>query len=105
MPGAHGARPAGARLDHDLRLQALAVIAGACLVQALPSLLPLAWFVPALGICLLRFPGRTLFAAMLLTAAWTTILAGQHMAARLDRKSTRLNSSHVSISYAVFCVK
>src|SRR5699024_11741281 len=24
---------------------------------------------------------------------------------RLDRKSTRLNSSHVSISYAVFCVK
>src|SRR5699024_12642911 len=28
-------------------------------------------------------------------AAWTT----------LDRKSTRLNSSHVSISYAVFCLK
>src|SRR5699024_12196478 len=26
-------------------------------------------------------------------------------AARLDRKSTRLNSSHVSISYAVFCLK
>src|SRR5699024_12883522 len=24
---------------------------------------------------------------------------------RLDRKSTRLNSSHVSISYAVFCFK
>src|SRR5437868_11788019 len=28
---------------------------------------------------------------------------GQH--GRLDRKSTRLNSSHVSISYAVFCLK
>src|SRR5690349_23388151 len=26
-------------------------------------------------------------------------------AARRDRKSTRLNSSHVEISYAVFCVK
>src|SRR5438067_9420970 len=26
-------------------------------------------------------------------------------AARGDRKSTRLNSSHVSISYAVFCLK
>src|SRR5690625_7119571 len=26
-------------------------------------------------------------------------------AARLDRKSTRLNSSHVAISYAVFCLK
>src|SRR5437868_12069742 len=25
--------------------------------------------------------------------------------AELDRKSTRLNSSHVSISYAVFCLK
>src|SRR5207249_10220493 len=24
---------------------------------------------------------------------------------KLDRKSTRLNSSHVSISYAVFCLK
>src|SRR5437870_11301472 len=32
-----------------------------------------------------------------------------HLAARigqqLDRKSTRLNSSHVAISYAVFCLK
>src|SRR5690606_41709201 len=26
-------------------------------------------------------------------------------AARVDRKSTRLNSSHVKISYAVFCLK
>src|SRR5436309_4590891 len=26
-------------------------------------------------------------------------------AARTDRKSTRLNSSHVKISYAVFCLK
>src|SRR5690625_4272549 len=25
--------------------------------------------------------------------------------ARMDRKSTRLNSSHVAISYAVFCLK
>src|SRR5699024_11524928 len=28
-----------------------------------------------------------------------------HNNARQDRKSTRLNSSHVSISYAVFCLK
>src|SRR5690625_6622994 len=27
------------------------------------------------------------------------------MLSRLDRKSTRLNSSHVAISYAVFCLK
>src|SRR5207249_9955813 len=28
-----------------------------------------------------------------------------NLAATADRKSTRLNSSHVSISYAVFCLK
>src|SRR5207249_5213642 len=28
-----------------------------------------------------------------------------HGIAHVDRKSTRLNSSHVSISYAVFCLK
>src|SRR5438477_12642623 len=28
-----------------------------------------------------------------------------HDAVHLDRKSTRLNSSHMSISYAVFCLK
>src|SRR5690242_20969111 len=28
-----------------------------------------------------------------------------HEAPTLDRKSTRLNSSHMSISYAVFCLK
>src|SRR5438067_10510550 len=28
-----------------------------------------------------------------------------HLAAYVDRKSTRLNSSHVSISNAVFCLK
>src|SRR5690625_6271236 len=27
------------------------------------------------------------------------------LVARVDRKSTRLNSSHVAISYAVFCLK
>src|SRR3712207_7748504 len=27
------------------------------------------------------------------------------LASRLDRKSTRLNSSHANISYAVFCLK
>src|SRR5438067_5623092 len=29
----------------------------------------------------------------------------RHPAGPRDRKSTRLNSSHVSISYAVFCLK
>src|SRR6266702_7828300 len=30
---------------------------------------------------------------------------GQHGGGGRDRKSTRLNSSHVAISYAVFCLK
>src|SRR5690625_6725124 len=32
-------------------------------------------------------------------------LVAGHVNFILDRKSTRLNSSHVAISYAVFCVK
>src|SRR5699024_11890622 len=31
--------------------------------------------------------------------------SGSETGGRRDRKSTRLNSSHVSISYAVFCLK
>src|SRR5699024_12459477 len=31
--------------------------------------------------------------------------SGHRFGGRGDRKSTRLNSSHVSISYAVFCLK
>src|SRR5690349_23171679 len=34
--------------------------------------------------------------------SWCTVVA---QAAKVDRKSTRLNSSHVEISYAVFCLK
>src|SRR5436305_8526082 len=36
-------------------------------------------------------------------AAWATLDANGLLVA--DRKSTRLNSSHVRISYAVFCLK
>src|SRR3712207_7292540 len=32
-------------------------------------------------------------------------VAEQQARERLDRKSTRLNSSHANISYAVFCLK
>src|SRR5690349_22762220 len=40
--------------------------------------------------------------------AWTSNRLGDPTAknlGRIDRKSTRLNSSHVEISYAVFCLK
>src|SRR3712207_8804346 len=32
-------------------------------------------------------------------------VVGRHPAPHVDRKSTRLNSSHANISYAVFCLK
>src|SRR5437868_15054734 len=34
-----------------------------------------------------------------------TLGSSRRSASSVDRKSTRLNSSHVSISYAVFCLK
>src|SRR2546426_8117267 len=33
------------------------------------------------------------------------VVEAQHEGVRRDRKSTRLNSSHLVISYAVFCLK
>src|SRR3989442_5803162 len=36
---------------------------------------------------------------------WLTPLLLAYTWSTLDRKSTRLNSSHVRISYAVFCLK
>src|SRR5699024_1692069 len=38
-------------------------------------------------------------------AAFNSEFGAQTSAGKEDRKSTRLNSSHVSISYAVFCLK
>src|SRR5207253_8917720 len=42
-------------------------------------------------------------AVVLLPRVYLLVLAGSLMGG--DRKSTRLNSSHVAISYAVFCLK
>src|SRR5439155_10835449 len=88
----------------------------------------------ALPICSLT-PGRTLWMKSASTAVkyWTMLLTlrrtmetvistqdtfslsvvrmifprrlGLPLAVKRDRKSTRLNSSHVAISYAVFCLK
>src|SRR5690606_42131096 len=42
----------------------------------------------------------------LVISAWFAVFESTHLPLiGLDRKSTRLNSSHVKISYAVFCLK
>src|SRR5207249_11971170 len=56
------------------------------------------------------FPYTTLFRSILILSAaarshFRTIPSARCMGHWPDRKSTRLNSSHVSISYAVFCLK
>src|SRR5438874_3783119 len=63
------------------------------------------------------FPYTTLFRSEALAAGVRTSQLGRHVWVHreallprlqrlaIDRKSTRLNSSHVEISYAVFCLK
>src|SRR6266487_6265460 len=56
-----------------------------------------------------RPPRSTLFPYTTLFRSWPRCCEGrsfgQTFPPGLDRKSTRLNSSHPSISYAVFCLK
>src|SRR2546427_9633827 len=56
------------------------------------------------------FPYTTLFRSGLVStgapsASGGGCRAGRGVASQRDRKSTRLNSSHRQISYAVFCLK
>src|ERR1035437_5196879 len=53
------------------------------------------------------FPYTTLFrsAPSTATQCGRPVADRVHCGRRLDRKSTRLNSSHANISYAVFCLK
>src|SRR2546422_7650312 len=48
---------------------------------------------------------RRRHAAERVALAHLSLLVEQHRERHLDRKSTRLNSSHGYISYAVFCLK
>src|SRR5690554_7052099 len=52
-----------------------------------------------------RYPAQYLFGTTLVTAVDGEGEIGGVILCHVDRKSTRLNSSHVRISYAVFCLK
>src|SRR3982750_5007431 len=52
------------------------------------------------------FPYTTLFRSILsLPPAGAHVAWAARVGGKIDRKSTRLNSSHDQISYAVFCLK
>src|SRR3989442_9736550 len=51
----------------------------------------------------LKEPVRIFSGSALASVAWVWLKLGSIIS--IDRKSTRLNSSHVRISYAVFCLK
>src|SRR5690242_21592102 len=53
----------------------------------------------------LRFAIRALAVGDVRARAVAVVAPAVERALQLDRKSTRLNSSHMSISYAVFCLK
>src|SRR3712207_7760852 len=50
-------------------------------------------------------PSAVLVAIENKTGEVKAMVGGSNFAERPDRKSTRLNSSHANISYAVFCLK
>src|SRR3712207_8071730 len=54
-----------------------------------------------------RTRGRSVFAAARRRVTWhyQWIVLNELLPQMVDRKSTRLNSSHANISYAVFCLK
>src|SRR5687768_18344483 len=51
------------------------------------------------------FPGGALFDPLIADPRWPHFGASYQYYVEGDRKSTRLNSSHGYISYAVFCLK
>src|SRR3712207_7090390 len=59
-------------------------------------MLVMAVLIPTTGFLMQRFTTRTLYLAAMGVFSVGTLV---------DRKSTRLNSSHANISYAVFCLK
>src|SRR3712207_8752326 len=52
---------------------------------------------------LIAYAGDDLYAKLVHVAIWNT--RQTEFGKEIDRKSTRLNSSHATISYAVFCLK
>src|SRR2546430_10450715 len=70
---------------------------------SLHDALPISSKPPSPPVC--RSPSSSTCPATWWTSAWKLRPAANPSCCRRDRKSTRLNSSHSQISYAVFCLK
>src|SRR5215813_5237215 len=86
------------------------ILGGANIIQTIPSLalfgflLPAPWFGERAD--RMAIFALTLYALLpLIRNTYAGINGVDHAIVEADRKSTRLNSSHVRISYAVFCLK
>src|SRR5437899_5309056 len=69
---------------------------------SLHDALPISWARPMVATVRTRRDDR---AKRRITSTSTTPPSTRPSATPIDRKSTRLNSSHLGISYAVFCLK
>src|SRR3712207_7982245 len=74
--------------------------------QRQDAMLAAARFTVAVNEAVTREPGRQVATVGRLNVSpnTTNVIPGQ-VTLTVDRKSTRLNSSHANISYAVFCLK
>src|SRR2546422_8923784 len=93
--------PSGDRADHEKWLRARRDRVGERGIRRLVRQVPLAGEEPQEG----PPPLGDVVADRAAQHRIAGLERGQHRAPREDRKSTRLNSSHGYISYAVFCLK
>src|SRR5256885_11850867 len=75
------------------------------LFRSIPNLITLARILLVPVVVWAIASGAMKLAFILFLAAGVSDAVDGFLAKRLDRKSTRLNSSHLVISYAVFCLK
>src|SRR5699024_11652489 len=96
-------------LDHPLpRFLVLLILTDTVLVSSLRLVVGRLLRLPSLQRRIVRLTGGGILFLLRSSGTRCWVRRSLRLTARFsdaDRKSTRLNSSHVSISYAVFCLK
>src|SRR3712207_7406587 len=97
------AYPAMLRAGYDVRLASGVVCAGGCLGILIPPSVMLILYGATAGVSVPKLYAGALFPGLMLAGLYMIYVIVR--CTITDRKSTRLNSSHANISYAVFCLK